>query len=404
MEIKIVLYKFVSINKNKIMGKVSNEQLKTMTQTERFNLLSKVEKKYYNIMKANAGVLYITSKPGLAKSSIAREIARIMGYNYFDIRLSTADETDFGMPKLKDVVINNVKYDVHSMTVPEWAIEANEQPTIIHFEELNRCSLNVRNACLGVLLERTIATKFKFNENVLMIASGNLGEEDGTDVEEFDAALNNRLVHVKHDLIAPEWIEQYAQYNIHPLIVGFIKNQPEYLYKKDGSDNGVMPKAFATPRSWTFLSEYILETLGDREGQMRGNFEVTAVRECVNEVGHSYIGTSVSKFVKYLNETMNLTVRDILERFSKVKPRIEEVNRDKKSELLNQLQEIDLVKLKPNEVKNLISFLEIIDEDERAGFLTYIIDKKLEGEDVIEPYKTILLSFKGMIEQISDMS
>ena len=200
---------------------VTNEELSNMTKDERFSLLSKREKIYFNLMKSTSGVLFITSKPGLAKSSMAKEIARIMGYNYLDVRLSTADETDFGMPKLKVLEINGIKYDVHAMTVPEWAIEANETPTIIHFEELNRCSLGVRNACLGVLLERTIGTKFKFNENVLMIASGNLGS-DGADVEEFDSALNNRLIHRKHDLLAPEWIEQYAQYHIHPLIVSFI--------------------------------------------------------------------------------------------------------------------------------------------------------------------------------------
>jgi MoxR-like ATPase len=84
------------------MERISNEKLKTLSFEERYKLLSKVEKKYFNIMKTKSGVLYITSRPGLAKSSIAREIARIMGYNYFDIRLSTADETDFGMPKLKE--------------------------------------------------------------------------------------------------------------------------------------------------------------------------------------------------------------------------------------------------------------------------------------------------------------
>lgn len=385
------------------MERISNEKLATLSPKERFEYLSPLEKKYFNVMKAKAGVLYITSKPGLAKSSIAREIARIMGYKYYDIRLSTADETDFGMPKLKEITLNNVTYDVHTMTVPEWAIEANDAPTLIHFEELNRCSLNVRNACLGVLLERTIGTKFKFNENVLMIASGNLGEDDGTDVEEFDSALNNRLIHMNHDLNHEAWIEQFAKYYVHPLIVSFIKNQPEYLYRKEGSDNGVQPKAYATPRTWTFLSEYILETLGDREEQLKGNFEITAVRDCVNEVGHGFIGTSISKFVKYLSESMNLTVRDILDNFPKVKPRLGEVNRDKKSELLNQLQELDLKKLKPNQVKNLVSFLEIIDEDERVGFLTYIIDKRVDDE-IEEPFKTILMSFKGIMEQISNMT
>lgn len=382
---------------------VTNEELLNMTRDEKFSLLSKREKIYFNLMKSTSGVLFITSKPGLAKSSMAKEIARIMGYNYLDVRLSTADETDFGMPKLKVLEINGVKYDVHAMTVPEWAIEANETPTIIHFEELNRCSLGVRNACLGVLLERTIGTKFKFNENVLMIASGNLGS-DGADVEEFDSALNNRLIHRKHDLLAPEWIEQYAQYHIHPLIVSFIHNQPEYLYRIDGGDNGVLPNAFATPRTWTMLSDYIFSTLGDKEGQLDGKFDVNAVKNCAVEVGADMIGTSVSKFVKYLNETMTLTLHDVLDNFTKVKPRLNEVNRDKKSELIQQLQDYDYSKMKPNQIKNLISFLEIVDEDERAGFLTFLIDKKCDGDIMVQPYKDILFGFKSLLRQISGMS
>lgn len=390
-------------------SKISNEKLTELSKKDRFGLLSEREQTYFNIMDAKAGVLYITSRPGLAKSSIAREIARIMGYQYVDIRLSIADETDFGMPKLKEMTVDGIVYDVHNMTVPGWAIKANSKPTIIHFEELNRCSLNVRNACLGVLLERTIGPDFKFNGDVLMIASGNLGEEDGTDTEEFDAALNNRLIHVKHDLLAPEWIEQFAKYSVHPLIVGFIKSHPEYLYKKDGSDNGEMPKAFATPRTWTHLSEFILNTLG-REDQMDNKFDIPQIQKLLSGdgdtkmgIGGAYIGTSIRKFITYLTETMNLTLDNILDDFPKYKNRLLEVNRDKRSELLAQLQEKDLKKLKAKQVKNLVSFLNEVDEDERAGFLTYIIDKRVD-EEVEEPEKTILLSFKNLITKISDMS
>ena len=132
-------------------------------------------------------------------------------------------------------------------------------------------------------------------------------------------------------------------------------------------------------------------------------FDVNQVKECVNEVGHAMVGTAIVKFVKYLNETMTLTIDDILNNFSKVKPRLDEVNRDKKSELLNQLQERDLKKLKPNQIKNLISFLGEIDEDERVGFLTHIVDKKVD-ETVEEPLKSILLAFKDIMIQISNMS
>ncbi len=387
------------------MKPISSEELNKLSPEKRKEHLSITEKKYFDMMKSSSkagGTLYITSRPGLAKSSIARNVARVMGYQYLDVRLSIADETDFGMPKLKSIEYNGVMVDVHTMTTPEWAVEANKMPTIIHFEELNRCSLNVRNACLGVLNERTIGSNFKFNEDVLMLASGNLGEDDGTDVEEFDGALNNRLFHMKHDLLAEDWIEQFAKYYVHPLIVGFIKNQPEYLYRKDGSDNGEQPKAFATPRSWTYLSNYLLYMFGEEE-QLEGNFDVTAVRTAASEVGHAFVGTAISKFTKYLDESMKLTVMDILNNYTKVAPRLAQVNRDKKSELLNQIQEMDMKKFKVNQIKNLVEFLRIIDEDERAGFLTFIIDKKSNDEKE-EPYRTILLSFTDLLTRISTLS
>jgi hypothetical protein len=72
-------------------------------------------------------------------------------------------------------------------------------------------------------------TAFKFNDNVLMMSSGNLGDEDGTDVEEFDSALNNRLIHINHTLDVQEWLgiirRKLCDYF-------YIKTHPEQMYKE----------------------------------------------------------------------------------------------------------------------------------------------------------------------------
>jgi len=115
--------------------------------------------------------------------------------------------------KKKTVQVKTLKH-----VVPEWAIKANMKPTLIHFEELNRSTLQVRNAALQLLLEREIGAFFKFNDSVYMMSSGNLGEEDGTDVEEFDQALNNRLIHYTHDMPFPEWKKEFADENVHQLL------------------------------------------------------------------------------------------------------------------------------------------------------------------------------------------
>jgi hypothetical protein len=377
------------------MCQIDNTNAKYMHTKEQLNKLTEKERMYYNMMLPKYGVLYITSKPGLAKSAIARSIAEKLGMNYFDIRLSMVDETDVGLyPTVSEVDVSGKATKVLEFVVPEWAIRANEAPCIIHFEELNRASLQVRNAALQLLLERCIGTKFRFNDNVLMLASGNLGEEDGTDVEEFDSALNNRLIHVKHDLTAHEWIDTYAKDKVHPLIVNYIKNYPEEFYKRGKED----VRSYATPRSWTFLSSFINSTLGENENTIEN------VRDLVRSTGFSYIGNSQVKFCKYLEETMRLSINDVLKSFNKVKDALEKSNRDKRSELLNNLREMKLTNLTETETANLISFLNILDEDEIIGYLTYIIDSEMDEDLKKWPYKNILQSYNVMLKKISSLS
>lgn len=393
---------------------VTNEQLNGKSFDERLELLSEREREYFETMMPKQGVLYITSAPGLAKSSIARNIARVMDMQYMDVRLAMVDETDVGLfPTIQSVIIekngkiiystendpNSIK--VLDFVVPKWAVIANQRPTIIHFEELNRAPLTVRNAALQILLERAIGTEFKFNEGVYMLASGNLGDEDGTDVEEFDAALNNRLIHTPHDMPFEEWKINYALANIHPLIVQFLTNKSEYYNRKDGDkNNSDTPKAYATPRTWTFLSERLL--IRNRAEQMGGKYDTGAIKYSCQKMAHRYVGASAaSRFCKYLDETMEISLNDVLNNFVKIQEVLKTINRDRKSELLSQLGERNFKEFKPKHVANIIEFIKLLDEDERVAFITRITDSDNTGAKIREePYRTILLSCGNLIEKI----
>lgn len=356
----------------------NNQDLSTLTERERL---------YYQVMKAKSGVLFITAKPGVAKSAIARSIAEKMDMAYEDVRLSMSDETDFKFPHI--TTIDDVK--VSDYAVPRWAFEANKRPTILHFEELNRAPQFVRNAALQILLERQIGN-FKFNDNVLMMASGNLGDEDGTDVEEFDSALNNRLIHYPHTLSYQEWIENFAQEKVHPSIVSFINAYPDYLYQ----DAGENTKAYATPRSWTFLSDFIIESIGKKSNSQE-------VRSLIQGIAFSYIGNTSNKFLKYLEEQSTLNINDIIDNFDGVKKTLEKFQRDKKSELIQSLKEMDIKEFKKIQVENVVKFLKTVQEDELTAYLLHIIDTE---EDIyvdnivslLKPFKTIL----SKIDSIND--
>lgn len=335
---------------------------------KRLQTLTPKERQYFSIMRAKSGVLKINAKPGVAKSAIARSIAKKMGFQYKDIRLTMIDETDLGLyPDKSEIEFKNKKGEMEKVKVldfivPKWAFESNLQPTIIHFEELNRANLHVRNAALRILLERQISDDFAFNDNVLMMCSGNLGEEDNTDVEEFDSALNNRLIHVNHKLSVPEWIDGFAREHVHPTIVSYIETNPEQIYKI--SDNS---EAFATPRSWTFLSDFIITNFG--KDSQPSDFIST-----VKELAMCYVGNSAIKFVKYCEDMMSLTINDVIKDYKSVKDKVLKSNRDKRSELIQSLRSIDIMDLSDKEIGNVKEFLKTVTDEERVAYLLFVID------------------------------
>jgi hypothetical protein len=351
---------------------------------DKMNALTERERLYFMVMWPKSGVLYITSKPGIAKSAISRSIAQKMGFRYMDIRLSMVDETDVGLyPSVSDA--SGVK--CLDFVVPRWAIEANKQPTIIHFEELNRASLPVRNAALQILLERQIGTEFKFNDTVLMMSSGNLGDEDGTDVEEFDNALNNRLIHYSHTLGADEWIDNFAKDKVHPIVVSYIKNYPEKLYQAPTENT----KAYATPRSWTFLSDFICNNFGKDSSPK-------AFLPVLQNIAHSYIGNGAQRFLQYCQEMINITIQDIIDRYDAVVKELDKYNRDKNSELIQSLKEYDIKKLSDKQIDNVTKFLKRVGDDELTAYLLHVLDNV---PDVSDPkIKKFMISFKDVLVNI----
>ena len=366
----------------------------TMPQAmvDKLHLLTPKERKYFAIMWAKYGVLNITSKPGVAKSAIGRSIADKMNFRYIDIRLSMVDETDVGLyPTVSEVETDGKMVKCLDFVVPRWAIEANKQPTIIHFEELNRASQQVRNAALQMLLEREIGMDFKFNENVLMMSSGNLGDEDGTDVEEFDSALNNRLVHISHSLSVDEWLGDYATENCHKLISSFIKAHPEQMYKTSSENT----KGYATPRSWTMISKFITENWG-MDASPRDFLPL------LKEVGSGYLGNSAMKFIQYCEDMLNISIQDVLNNYDGIKKDLEKYNRDKNSELIQSLKEIEITKLTDKQLMNCVKFLNNVGDDEKTAYLLFILDNIA---DVTNPkLKKFLLEFEDLLRTIKKIN
>lgn len=387
---------------------------------DKLKLLSKREKTYLDIM-LSGNSLYLRGFPGTAKSAIGFSIAKKLGFQYIDKRISQIDETDIGLypvlsnsldkiekltnlkqfPDLKDFYdillkkyINELSNpDTIHFAIPDWVMQANSTPTILHLEELNRANVHVRNAALQILNERQIGDT-KLNENVLIMSSGNYGELDGTEVDEMDLALSNRLCILDHELSADEWISEYANEFVHPLIVEYIKVKPRELSRFPNEKE----IRWASPRSWTNLSKLLIFKFGK-------NSDIK--NEIIPELlvsGKGFIGNSLTEFIRYCQDISNINIRDIIEDWNRVKEDVSKFGRSRLSELISNLKYVDLMKLNNYEIENVMKFLESIFEknaDELSSYLIYLLDTMNENNHIVN--KKILQRFSEKSKMLKEM-
>jgi hypothetical protein len=216
---------------------------------------------------------------------------------------------------------------------------------------------------------------------------GLIWDEDGTDVEEFDNALNNRLIHFSHTLGAEEWIDNFAKERVHSTVVSYIRAYPEKLYQNPTENT----KAYATPRSWTFLSDFICKNFG-KDASPKVFLPV------LRNIAHSFIGNGAQRFLQYCEEMINITIQDIIDRYDAVVKELDKYNRDKNSELIQSLKEYDIKKFTEKQLDNVTKFLKRVGDDELTAYLLHVLDNV---PDVSDPkIKKFMISFKDVLVNI----
>jgi hypothetical protein len=200
--------------------------------------------------------LFLWGPPGIGKSELVEGIASELGGLMIDLRLGQMEPTD----------IRGIPFYNKESGKMEWAppVElpdaetASQYPIVVLFmDELNSAPPSVQSAAYQLILNRRIG-KYVLPDNVVMVAAGNRESDKGVTYR-MPTPLANRFIHQEMKVDFAAYQEWAVQNRIHKDVVGYLSFAKQDLYDFDAKSAS---RAFATPRSWTFVSQ-LLEDEGN---------------------------------------------------------------------------------------------------------------------------------------------
>lgn len=196
----------------------------------------------------------IWGPPGIGKSELIAEIGEEQNRPVIDMRLLLLDPTD----------IKGIPYFDPTTKTMKWAQPA-DLPTddyfadaILFLDEINAAPPSVQAAAYQLILNRRVG-EYRLPKGVSMVCAGNRDSDKGVTYR-MPSPLANRLIHFEMGTNFEDWQKWAIGNRIHADVVGFLSYHKQKLFNFDPKSPD---KAFATPRSWVFVSQLITDDLSD---------------------------------------------------------------------------------------------------------------------------------------------
>ena len=195
--------------------------------------------------------LFLWGPPGIGKSELVYDITTELGGHMIDLRLGQMEPTDIrGIPFYNK---DNGKMDwAEPIDLPTEELAAQYPIVVLFLDEMNSAAPSVQAAAYQLILNRRVG-KYLCPENVVIVAAGNRESDKGVTYR-MPTPLANRFIHQEMKTDFPSWQDWAVTHNIHKDIIGYIGSNKQDLYDFDPKSSS---RAFATPRSWTFVSEIL---------------------------------------------------------------------------------------------------------------------------------------------------
>jgi len=192
---------------------------------------------------------------GVGKSFAAKAIADELELPYIDVRGSTMDESDMGIPDLE----TSKEVGAYTKMLPSWFVKACREPVVLMLDELNRSLPQVMQGFFQVVLDRELGNgpdgeAFRLHPETRVIAAVNVGGE--YDVNDMDPALLRRFWVTDIEPTVTDWVEWAKSTALDAVLIDFVGQNPEHWRVDPASvePGTVVP----TPASWHRLSDSLV--------------------------------------------------------------------------------------------------------------------------------------------------
>ena len=202
--------------------------------------------------------IFLWGPPGIGKSDIVGQITHDLGNSHLiDIRLSLWEPTDIkGIPYF-DTNINKMVWGAPA-ELPSEELAAKYDYIVLFLDEMNSAAPSVQAAAYQLILNRKVG-QYTLPDNVVIVAAGNRDADKGVTYR-MPAPLANRFIHLELRVDFDDWFSWSVDNKQHNDVVGYLTFAKHDLYDFDPRSSS---RSFATPRTWSFVSELLEDDLDE---------------------------------------------------------------------------------------------------------------------------------------------
>lgn len=206
--------------------------------------------------------LMVWGPPGVGKSDAAKEAARQLheefrkekggGFGFIDLRLALLDPVDLrGMP------FPDEKTKTVSWFRPGFLPTSGRG--LLFLDEIVEAVFSMQGCASQLILDRKIGD-YRLPDGWHVCGAGNELSHRAAS-KGMPTHIANRFVHLTAEVDVDSWIKWALERKLDMRVIAFIKFRSGLLHAFDPQDKG---HAFASPRSWEFVSKMLKDFNGDR--------------------------------------------------------------------------------------------------------------------------------------------